>query len=357
MFSYYSEKLSHSSNYVHLLLILAQITFGTVNVFGKIALESLEPLPLTCLRYLMSIPFALVLSLIFEMDSLKESLKNFPKTIKYLGLLGLINAGGMASFFYGLRLSNPINVGILYLSTVPITAAIGMIFNLEERMILKVVGVCFSLGGTLLMAELDKFKSGNETLIGDLIIVGTIIAYSVYLVFTGSLSIGLKPFTLSLWMFIFSGLIILIPIIILYPLQIITITSQTYFTLNGWIAVFIVCIIGTTIPYICNNWALTVTTSLVVAIYTPLELIVTIILGVILLNLQITWQQGVGTILIITGLLIVLYAKRLEKKRNELLDDEETHLQESHSSALSVKLVHVPCYLILKYKIKKLLKF
>jgi len=66
--------------------------------------------------------------------------------------------------------------------------------------------------------------------------------------------------------------------------------------------------------------------------YTPLELIATILLGVIILNLQLKWEQGVGTLLIVSGLVIVLYAKRLEMKRKEMIDDESHILKESKSS-------------------------
>jgi len=300
---------------LHIALIFVQIAFSTVNIWGEIGLEYLEPLPFNCLRYIISLPFALVLAIIFEMDSLKESFSSFWNTFKNMGLLGLSLSISLNLYFYGLKFSNPINTGTLYLAAIPVTAAIGMILNLEERMLLKVLGVCLSLAGALVMVGVDQFSISSQTTIGDLLVLGMVIFYSLYLVFTRKLSSGLKPFTISFWIFFYAGLFCLIPFLILYLSNVIPITHKQFFSSQDWMSVLIVCLIGTTFTYILNNWALTETTSLVVAIYTPLELLCTVILGILILNLQFKWQQGVGAGLIVLGLVAVIWAKRIEQQR------------------------------------------
>jgi len=190
-------------------------------------------------------------------------------------------------------------------------------------MILKFVAVFFSLGGALVMMELDQFTISAETFVGDLMVMVMVIFYSVYLVFSKSLGEGLGPFTVSFWMFLFAGVACSIPIPILYFFDLVPITATATIPKTTWISIFVVCFIGTTLTYLLTNWALKHTTSLVVAVYSPIELICTVVGGLFILELKLKWQQGLGAALIIAGLLIVIYVKHKEANETSKLEDTE----------------------------------
>jgi len=68
------------------------------------------------------------------------------------------------------------------------------------------------------------------------------------------------------------------------------------------------------------------TSPLVVAIYSPVEIIATIIFAIIILDVELEWQQGIGAGLIVGGLLVVLYAKKKEEKEEiqvEKIDEDD----------------------------------
>lgn len=49
---------------------------------------------------------------------------------------------------------------------------------------------------------------------------------------------------------------------------------------------------GTTLGYFLNNWAIQNTSPLIIAMYTPAEMVITAILAAIVLGEKLKWQQG-----------------------------------------------------------------
>jgi len=248
------------------------------------------------------------------MESFYGSCKNWKSTFLKVGIgIGVVYCITLTLYIYGLQFSNPINTGTLYLLTIPLTAVMGMLLKYEKKMILKVVGVVFSMAGALFLLELEKFSISNKTIIGDMIVLVMCVFYSGYLVFSKKLGQGMGSFTVSFWMFLFAGItcILPIPFFIYFELPII---SVLHISEDAWSSVFIVCFIGTTFTYLCTNWALQKTTSLVVAMYSPLELVSTVVMALFLLHVELVWQQYVGVPLVMVGLILVLYAKYKEEK-------------------------------------------
>uniref|UniRef100_A0A6B2LE24 EamA domain-containing protein n=1 Tax=Arcella intermedia TaxID=1963864 RepID=A0A6B2LE24_9EUKA len=257
--------------------------------------------------------------------------------------IGLPQVCSSVTYLYGLEYSNPVNCGILYLLSVPTTAIFGMLLKLEQRSYVKLCGVLFAFGGALVMLELDKFSMSNDTIIGDLIVLGMVLFHATYLLITKRLSSGFKAFTVTFWSFFSGACFTFIPL----PIMMLTSTPITYsaFTPDIWISIAIVCIIGTAIPGLSVIWALQNSSSLVVAVYSPLELVATVLLGLIFLNLELKWVHGVGAVLIVSGLFIVLYAKHKEQMEeqkkdppggNPVTEHQETNEDPTESERLSL---------------------
>lgn len=83
---------------------------------------------------------------------------------------------------------------------------------------------------------------------------------------------------------------------------------------------------GTTIPYCINNWVIVNSPPLLAAIYTPVELGVTMLLAAAILHEKLRWQQGLGAVFIVIGLGIVVWVQYREKKEeDQLLLTEHQH--------------------------------
>jgi len=301
---------------IHLVLVFIQLAFSTVNIYGKLALSDIEPIPLCTIRYWFSVPISLIIALIFQREELLRSFQLV--TILRVGIgIGSTNAIAIVLYMYGLKFSNPVNTATLYLVSVPLTAVLGMVLKYEKVMILKGIGVLLALGGALIMLNLDEISFSHTTLLGDLLIIGMVLFYTTYLVFTKKLANGLPTYTTSFWMFLGAGITCLLPLPFMVFLKLTPVTSTDTISTSGWISIFIVCFIGTTITYMLNNWALENSSPLVVVAYTPLELVSTVVLVVIVLKLELVWEQGVGSLLIVSGLVCVVYAKYVEKREEE----------------------------------------
>jgi len=170
--------------------------------------------------------------------------------------------------------------------------------------------------------ELDNFSLSSDTILGDMLVIIMVIFYSIYLVFTKKLADGMSTYTLSFWMFAFGGLTCLVPLPFMLFFDLALITPTYTIPATGWVSIFIVCFIGTTLTYLCTNWALENTSPLVVAVYAPMELVSTVVMGLFVLEFELVWQQGLGAALIVSGLLCVVYAK-FREKAEEGKDDVE----------------------------------
>jgi len=185
----------------------------------------------------------------------------------------------------------------------------------------------------LAMLEIELIDFQNKTLIGNLLILIMTLLFSVYLVFTKQFSVGLGPFTTSIFMFSSGGLLglLLIPVPPIWREFISPVNQET------WISVTLSIVFGTTIPYMLLNWCLKNTSAVLVSVYTPMELVGTVILSAIFLNDSLTWRQGIGIGGILIGLILVTIDKyREEKSRSTDTNEEEIKERQSLTKTQSV---------------------
>jgi len=217
------------------------------------------------------------------------------------------------------------------------TTLIAILFKKETATVLKIVGILITLGGAVGMLELESIEFESSTLIGNILILVMTLLFSVYLVFTKQMSTGLGPFTTTSIMFGASGLEALIA----FPVPQIVKEITTFMTSEGWVAILMSVIFGTLIPYVFINWTLKTSSAVLVSIYTPMELVGTVILSAIVMKEYVTWRQGVGIAGIMIGLILVTIDKYREQRKLDeqkvedeenraatFLDDEEVEIKE-----------------------------
>jgi len=84
-----------------------------------------------------------------------------------------------------------------------------------------------------------------------------------------------------------------------------------------WFAIWYSTIIGTALPYMLLSLSLKYTSSLIAAIYEPIQTLSGVLLAVIFLNEKLTVSIALGGIGIILGVLIVIWSKWKEKIEEE----------------------------------------
>jgi len=254
------------------------------------------------------------------------------RSVLLLGVvMGVLNsAGSQLAYLYGLRLSTPTNAATLHLAIPVWTTLMSILFKKEKPSVLKFIGILLAIGGALAMLELENLNFENETLIGNMLILAMTLLFSTYLVFTKQFSAGVGPFTTTVFMFAFGGIValFLIPIPPIWKEFTSPVTDET------WISVTMSIIFGTTIPYVLLTWCLQNSSAVLASIYTPMELVGTVVLSAIFLKDTMTWRQGVGVGGIFAGLVLVTIDKYREEKRAlipkayEVIDDNEVEITE-----------------------------
>jgi len=245
-------------------------------------------------------------------------------------------------YHWGLYLSSPVNCALLWLSVTPVTAFLGMLFNREKRSWIKAVGVMFAIGGALITMDLGNYSSEKASVIGDLLVIASTIFYACYLLFTKELSEGMGTWTLSSWFF---GGISFWSALALPPLWLtVGMTDKPYVPDSGWVALILAVLVGTTLPYVLNNWVILNTSSLIIAMYTPVEMILTALLASFVLGESLKWQQGVGSLFIIMGLAIVTFAKYRESLPAKVIEEIEIPVEDLMYEHTELKLTKHDLY-------------
>jgi drug/metabolite transporter (DMT)-like permease len=307
-------------------MLIVEICFGVLIVFGKLSFASFEPITVFLIRtlgiiasiqsvysYLLgSLPVVVLLAIIYEFESFEASFINWRTTFKNIFVcIGLVQSIGFFCYHYGLKLTSPINAAALWLTVTPFTVCFGMLFGHEKKSRWKILGVLLAVGGALITIDVLKYSySGLRGLFGDLLVVLAALFFSLYLTFTKPLSEGLGTLTFSFWYFFsLSCWSLLATVAVWCTIGVVATGSVEPF---AWTALSIAVVIGTTIPYIINNWVIVNSPPLVAAIYTPVELGATVFFSSLMLSQEMRWHQGLGAGIIIIGLVIVLYAQYRE---------------------------------------------
>ena len=152
------------------------------------------------------------------------------------------------------------------------------------------------------MLRVTRFSFGEDTAIGNLMILVNCLSYSVFLVLARPVLLRIPPLTVTAWCFVFGGSGILI---VAAP-DLATVPWTTLPTL-AWVGIAYVVLFPTLINYLLNTWAIKRSSSTLVATYTTLQPVVATSLAVMLLGEHFGLRELFGFLLIVSGLLWVTF--------------------------------------------------
>ena len=279
--------------------------WGSTWLFIKLGLEDLPPLTFAGIRFVIA---GSILFLIIKIRGL-----SLPATRSDWWLLVLT---GVLSFSlnYGLLFwgEQHISSGLAALlqATIPAFGLVFAHFYLPgERMTLpKVVGVIFGVVGVGVVFSNQLSIAGGRALAGCLALVlsSVFVAYSNVLV--KARGRHLDPAILAAWQMLFG----LIPLLLIgIPIE----GSPLKFrwSVVAILSMFYLAVVGSVIAFLLYYWLvhnMDVTKSMLIALVTP---VVAVLLGMMVLNEQITWRTMVGGAMIIGGIGVIV-AQRVHKE-------------------------------------------
>ncbi|WP_453991797.1 DMT family transporter [Bacillus nitroreducens] len=287
-------------------LTFCVVVWGSNFVFGKMLVLYFSPTMLTMLRLLFIV---LLLVGLFSFNKKRQSLKKsdlFPVVI--LGVVGVfINQW---SFFKGLETADP-TISALILATTPIVTGVLAAVILKEKFtgrmligsIVAIMGIIFVVTkGTLSSIQVDR---------GLIWIVVTMLTFAIMIIMTRQLSNRMSPLAITLYSNIV-GLIVSIPFVFILdsPIRIST-------SLSDWMLLIGTAIVVHGFANLIWNKYIRYVDASKASILSNLEPFVAMIMGFILLSKPITGAEIVGSFLIVGGVLVSTYQRKL--KRGKLI--------------------------------------
>ncbi len=314
------HKVSHEKNTdqasfkVYAILLFCVTCYASMFVFGTILVESFHPVALTFFRLVCINIFLLVVGwkiIIKERVSLI--------LIVVLAIAGFIGITvSHLSLYTGLQYTDPITAALIYALGPLITSLITYFYLKERRKIYFWIGIILGIIGVSLVVS-----KGNSLSLhvgkGELFIGLTITTYSIYLVIVQYLTKHLKPIVITVYTSFF-GLILVTPF-----LRVDQIAQAFHVDLNYWIILLTTAILTNGLCTMLWNGAIKQVGASTSSLFLNIEPFAAMVLGYMLLQQLVEPIQLIGSIFIITG---VMMGTRFGKRTPAILLPKEKH----HSS-------------------------
>jgi drug/metabolite transporter (DMT)-like permease len=275
------------------LALVAQtlISAGTY-ILGKYAVAELEPL---CLCFMRFGGAAVILLIICWLKGVDLSVKK-EEIPQLIGLGVLVVAADPLLFLYGLRLSTPAQISLLY----PLTPVFVLIFaglrGLERPNRLRWLGVVLSLAGVSLFLTERVLAYETEHLFGDLLVLGAVASWSLYTTFSKPL-VERRGTLAALTLAVCAGMVLFTPVGLTATLT----ADFSSVSPLAWTGLAFLIVMTVVVGYFCWNYALGRLDASQVAVMANGQPVATTILAALFMGEQITLWFVIGGLITITG--------------------------------------------------------
>lgn len=282
----------------HLAVLGANIIYGmSFSAVKMLTSEYMPAFSLNLLRIGISAPLFWVL---FLLKPGKAAIDR--KDIKRFLLCALTGVAiNQLMFIKGVSLTTSIHASILSLvSPIFITAAAGWLLK-EKFTLHKGLGLTLGIAGaaTILTSRSGVQTTGENMLLGDILIIINALSYSLYFVFVKPLMHKYHPIHVVRWVFTFGAFIIL-P----FGWGDFQDTNFGAFTPTAWMALALVVLGTTFLAYLLNVFGIKYLGAGITGAYIYTQPIFASIIGILLLGEAFSLRLGIAAILIAVGVLL-----------------------------------------------------
>ena len=283
-------RTQNSGLHVHGALTLVSLLFSANYIISKLAMNAFSPLVFAYLRVVGS---AVILNALVH-DRTPVSREDSWRLASY-SLLGVVL--NQSLFLGGLSLTSA-HVAVILMTTIPAFAlAAAIVVGRERATAAKIGGIALAAAGALLVVAGEGFEGARKSLIGDLFILGNSLCYALYLVLSKPIMARLSARRVIAWIFAL-GTVLMLPISAWPMLH----QDWRHIPAQAWLALALVILGPTVAAYLLNAWALANAESSLVATYTYLQPVTTILLAAIFLGESVRPVAIVAAALIFTGI-------------------------------------------------------
>ena len=262
--------------------------FALNYIVSKLAMHSFAPLSFAFLR----VAGAAILLNVFAPG--RGFTREDSWRITGFAILGVVINQTM--FLAGLSLTSA-HVASILITTIPIfTLIVALVLGLERPTATKIAGITLALAGALLVRGGQGMAGLTDGAAGTLLLLGNCLAYGTYLVVSKPVVTRLSPIRVISRMFAVGAVLIL-------PIALPSLLREHWQTIprNAWIGLLLVILGPTVAAYGINAWTLKYAESSLVAAYSYLQPIMTIVLAWAFLGEHVRGIVAVAALMIFAG--------------------------------------------------------
>ena len=294
----------------HLLLILATVISGAnYTVIKNIIPSQMSANALIFIRSATGMVFFTLLNHFLAPKVEIEKKDRLPIFIS--GLLGVTL--NQIFFYNGMGITNPINGSIINLIN-PITIVVfSAIFLKENLSFYQILAILIALSGALLLVDFNSFSIDQSTFWGDVMIFLNAICFGMYLVIVTPLVRKYNPYIIVKWNFI-TAFCCLLPLAFTDLGQV----QWHNFAQSDWLSLAYILLLTTLLVYFLNYYLPQITSPQTIGMYVYFQPFLAAIVAIWAGKDEITFKKIISGVLIIGGIYLSQYAKRLKSRQQTL---------------------------------------
>lgn len=287
----------------YLLIVVASVMWGTMGIFGKLALEyEINAVTLTALRILISSVIMLIPIILLKRNLLKIERKDVPQLLVF-GVLAV--ALQRIAYFYTVDLTTATIAAVLFY-TYPIFVTVHASLLLKEKATLSIIlAIVLTFSGAALAVKAYEASWLNANLLGLAFGILTSILFALYFLMTKGLRNTYTNWTLLLYG---DGLgaIALAPTLYFSLSEIISYPQQL------WLLIFVIALFPSFTAFLLFSYALKYVKSSKGSILSVIEPLSAAMFSVTILGEKLEPLQIAGVALALTGIVLLFYKPKLK---------------------------------------------
>ena len=278
------------------LLVLTMLWWGSTFVVTKGGLDEVPPMRFALLRFVVASLLLLAVALA------RGGLSRLPRPRPW-GTLTLMALAGIAFYYVGFNLAltyTSASQGALVQSSSPAITAIAAVWLLGERVTKwRLLGIVLAIGGVLLIvARGAPDANAPAPLLGNLLMFGTVVLWSVYTVFAKRLANADPAVVMAVVSCI--GTLMLIPPALIEAAR----TPVAPISLESWLRIIYLGAFPSAAGFLLYSRALRDLDATHAGIFINLVPVIGVISGVVILGDSISPMALAGGILVLAGIWI-----------------------------------------------------
>ena len=284
----------------HIALFVANVIFGiNTPITRTIVPEVLDPFVMTFFRMM----GAAILFWAISPFTKKEKVP--PRDIMlffFASLFAIVL--NQTSFLYGLSKISPIDASLVVTLLPIVTMLLSAIIIKEPITWLKAVGVLTGASGAIILVLNSNNESSSGSMIGNLIVLGSVTSFALYLTLFKDLISRYSPLTAMKWMFLFAALLT-------FPMSfnLLTSTNISQFDTSVYLRIGYVVVLSTFLTYMLIPISQKTIRPTTISMYNYLQPVMASILAIIIGLDKFGPDKIISAALVFMGVYIVTQSK------------------------------------------------